>query len=81
MMGQTYESGYKMFLNIRAAIDMPINLADQYSHNLFKTPETCAGAKEQAGFIEAPDINAKKNISSPAVPLIAIPLNPFSPLV
>ena len=72
MMGQTYESGYKMFLNIRAAIDMPINVADQYSHNLFKTPETCAGA---------PDINAKKNISSPAMPLIAIPLNPFSPLV
>ena len=38
--------------------------------------------KEQAGFIEAPpDINAKKNISSPTMPPIAIPLNPFSPLV
>ena len=60
---------------------MPINVADQYSHNLFKTPETSAGAKEQAGFIEGPDINAKKNISSPVMPLITIPLNPFSPLV
>ena len=70
-----------MLLNIRAAIGVPINVSDQHSHNLFKAPETSAGAKEQAGFIEAPDINAKKNISSPTMPPIAIPLNPFSPLV
>ena len=54
-----------------------MNVADQYSHKLFKTPETSAGVKERAGFIEAPDINAKKNISNPTIPPIAIPLNPL----
>ena len=32
---------------------------------MIKTPKTSAGGKERAGFIEAPDMNAKKNISSP----------------
>jgi hypothetical protein len=39
---------------------------------LFKTPETRAGAKERAGFIEAPDMNAKKKISNPTMPPIAV---------
>ena len=67
-------------LNIKATIDVPMNVADQQSHKLFNTPEISAGAKERAGFIDAPDMNAKKNISSPTMPPIAIPLNRFSPL-
>ena len=66
---------------MKATKDVPMNVADQYSHKLFKTPETRAGAKERAGFIEAPDMNAKKKISSPTMPPIAIPPNRFSPLV
>jgi hypothetical protein len=31
--------------------------------------------------MEAPDINAKKNISRPTIPPIAIPLKPLKPLV
>ena len=57
-----------------------MNVADQYSHKLFKTPETIAGAKERAGFIEARDMNAKKNIFNPTMPPIAMPPNRFSPL-
>lgn len=40
-----------ILLNIRTTIGMSINVADQYSHKLFKNPETSAGAKERAGFI------------------------------
>ena len=68
-------------LNIKATIDVPMNVADQEGHRLFNTPETRAGAKERAGFIEAPDMNAKKKISSPTMPPIAIPPKPLSPLV
>ena len=46
-----------------------------------KAPETRAGAKERAGFIDAPDMNAKKKISSPTIPPIATPPNRFRPLV
>ena len=36
-------------------------------------PESKAGAKERAGFIEAPEINDKKNMSKPTMPPMAIP--------
>jgi hypothetical protein len=64
-----------------AIVDVPIKVAVQYNHKFVITPETTAGARERAGFIEAPDINAKKNISRPTIPPITIPLNPFRPLV
>ena len=70
-----------ILLNIKATIDVPMNVADQEGHRLFNTPEISAGVKERAGFIEAPDMNAKKNISNPIIPPIAIPLNPLNPLV
>ena len=41
-------------------MEVPINVALQYNHRLSRTPETKAGASERAGFIDAPDINAKK---------------------
>jgi hypothetical protein len=36
---------------------------------------------ERAGFIDAPEINAKKKISRPTIPPIAIPSKPLKPLV
>ena len=39
------------------------------------------GANALAGFIDAPEIKAKKKISNPTIPPIAIPLNPLSPFV
>jgi len=60
-----------ILLNIKATIDVPMNVADQEGHRLFNTQETRAGAKERAGFIEAPDMNAKK-ISNPTMPPIAV---------
>ena|SRR5215204_107753 len=70
-----------LFRNITAIIEVPIKVALQYSHKLTNTPENNAGANERAGFIEAPDMNAKKNISRPTIPPITIPLKPFKPLV
>jgi hypothetical protein len=46
----------------KATIDVPINVALQYNQRLSRTPEVKAGASERAGFIDAPDINARKNI-------------------
>ena len=76
-----YFFGTNTLLNIIATIDVPMNVADQYSHKLLRTPDTSAGAKERVGFIEAPDINAKKNISNPTMPPIAMPPKPLSPIV
>ncbi len=56
-------------------------MADQYNHKSPTEPDNNAGARERAGFIEAPEINAKKYISSPTIPPIAIPLNPLNPFV
>ncbi|MGB7662629.1 MAG: hypothetical protein WBL67_07845, partial [Nitrososphaeraceae archaeon] len=62
-------------------MEVPINVALQYNHRLSRTPETKAGASERAGFIDAPDINAKKNISSPTIPPMTSPPYPLNPLV
>ena len=70
-----------LFRNITATIEVPIKVALQYSHKLTNTPESTAGARERAGFIETPDMNAKRNISRPTIPPITIPLKPFKPLV
>ena len=43
--------------------------------------EANLGANALAGFMEAPEMNAKKKISSPTIPPIAIPLNPLKPFV
>jgi hypothetical protein len=52
-----------LFLTNKATIDVPTNVALQYNHRLPRTPEARAGANERAGSIEAPDINARKNMS------------------
>ena len=70
-----------LFLNKNATIEVPIKVAVQYNHKFVNTPDNTAGARERAGFMEAPDINAKKNISRPTIPPIAIPLKPLKPLV
>jgi hypothetical protein len=66
---------------INATIDVPTKVADQLSHRFPITPESNTGAKEHAGFIDAPEINAKKKMSRPTIPPIAIPPKPFNPLV
>lgn len=69
------------FLTSKVTIDVPANVALQYNHRLPTTPETKAGANERAGFIEAPDINARKNMSSPTIPPITSHPYPFNPFV
>jgi hypothetical protein len=69
------------FLKSKATVDVPIKVAVQYNHKFVITPDNTAGARERAGFIEAPDMNAKKNISKPTIPPITIPLKPLKPLV
>jgi hypothetical protein len=64
-----------------ATIDVPTKVADQYSHRFPNIPESNAGANERAGFIDAPEINAKKKISRPPIPPIAIPPKRLNPLV
>ena len=44
-------------------------------------PDNKAGANERDGFIDAPDINAKKSISKPTIPPITIAPKPLKPLV
>ena len=51
----------KYFLKVNAIIDVPAKVAVQYNHRLLNMPDNKAGASERAGFIDAPDINAKKN--------------------
>ena len=69
------------FLNINATADVPIKVADQYNHKSPTDPDKSAGARDRAGFIEAPEMRAKKNMSRPTMPPIAMPLNPRSPFV
>jgi hypothetical protein len=68
------------FRSITATIDVPIKVADQYNHKSPTDPDNSAGARDRAGFIDAPEINAIKNISNPTL-LIAIPLKPLNPFV
>jgi hypothetical protein len=76
---QTLPSNFP--LRTKAIIDVPTNVAEKYSHKLANVPESRAGANERAGFIDAPEIKAKKKISKPTIPPMAIPLKPFKPLV
>ena len=69
------------FLTIKETIESPINVALQYNHRLLRTPEVRAGANEHAGFIDAPDINTKKKISSQTIPPTTSPPYPLNPLV
>ena len=70
-----------MCLNEIAAIEVPINAVVQYNHKSPTDPESNAGARGLAGFIDSPDMNPKKKISKPIIPPITIPLNPFNPFV
>ena len=49
-------------------MDVPTKVALQYNQRLLNAPEIIAGPNERAGFIDAPDINARKNMSSPTIP-------------
>ena len=69
------------FLNINATAEVPIKVADQYNHKSPTDPDKSAGARDRAGFIEAPEMNARKKMSRPTIPPIAIPLKPRSPFV
>jgi hypothetical protein len=40
-------------------------LSESKSHKLDRAPDSSAGANDRAGFIEAPDMYAKKNVSKP----------------
>ena len=64
---------------MKAIIEVPTNVADQYSHKSPTEPEIRAGAKDLAGFMDAPEINEKKKMFNPTIPPIAIPLKPFNP--
>jgi hypothetical protein len=46
-------------------MDVPTKVAD---HRLPNIRDSKAGANERAGFIEAPEIKAKKKISNPTIP-------------
>jgi hypothetical protein len=54
-------------------IEPPIKVVDQYTHKSPTDREIKAGVKDLAGFIEALDINDKKEISSATIPPIALP--------
>ena len=56
-------------------------MAVKYNQRFPNTPDNRAGANERAGFIDAPEINAKKNISNPTMAPIAIPPKPLKPFV
>jgi hypothetical protein len=44
-------------------------------------PDIRAGAKDLAGFMDAPETNNKKKMSNPTIPPLATPLNPLNPFV
>ena len=62
-------------------MDVPTKVALQYNQRLLNAPEIIAGPNERAGFIDAPDINARKNMSRPTIPPMTSPLYPLNPLV
>lgn len=55
-----------------------MKVAVQYSHRLPMTPENSAGANDLAGFIDAPEIKARKKISRPTMHPIARPPDAIS---
>ncbi len=61
--------------------DVLTNVAVRYIHRFPNTPDNKAGANERAGFIDAPEMNAKKKMSSPTIPPITNPPKPFSHFV
>lgn len=71
----------KYFLNAKETIDVPTNVAVQYNQMLVHIPDNRTGARDRAGFMEAPDIEARKKISNPTIPPIAIGPNPLNPFV
>ncbi len=76
----TLLSTYLLSIN-KSNQSVPTKVAVQYSHRSANTPDNRDGVNERAGFMDAPDIKAKNKISSPTIPPIAIPLNPFKPFV
>ena len=69
------------FLTVIATIDAPTKVAVQYNQRSDHTQDNIAGANDRAGFIDAPDKNAKKKISSPTIPPMTKGPKPHSPLV
>jgi len=69
------------FLKVNATIYAPTKVAVQYNQRSDHTPDDIAGASDRAGFIDAPDINAKKRISGPTIPPMTKGPKTLSPLV
>ena len=63
------------FLKVAATIDVPTKVADQYSHRFPITWDIKAGAKERAGFMDAPQIGPANIASNNTTEPIAIPAN------
>ncbi len=59
----------------------PTKVAVKYNHRSFTYPDTNAGARDLAGFIDAPETNAKKKMSRPTIQPIMILPNPRNPLL
>ena len=59
----------------------PTKVALQYNHKSLRKLETNAGARERAGFMDAPDTKDKKKMSSPIILPIATPPRPLNPFV
>ncbi len=66
---------------MKATEEVPTNVAAQYNHKSPTEPDIRAGAKDLAGFMEAPEINDKKKMSNTTIPPIDIPLKPLNPFV
>src|SRR3989344_6512620 len=66
--------GYLFFilLNVNATVILPMKGAVQYSHKSPIIPVNNDGASERIGFIDAPEIEPKKNTSSATVPAIIV---------
>ncbi len=61
-------------------MDVPIKVAVHYIHRFHTIPpDNKAEAKDLTGFIDAPDINAKKNMSNPTIAPITLPPKPLRP--
>jgi hypothetical protein len=63
-------------------MDAQIKVVVQYSHRHSTISlDNKAGAKDLGGFVDAPDVNAKKSMSKPTTAPITIPPKPLRPSV
>ena len=63
----------------KVTAELPINVAVLLSRKLSMTPERRPGANDLVGFIDAPEMKARKKILRPTMPLITRPPKPRRP--